>query len=855
MKKILVLLGFLIIILPKLFSFEALATVNNNLIVQKIVVDCHSLEDCQSLENQAQQLYQQGEFNRSLLLLEEISQIYKEKNNKIGRIRVFRNQALIYVKQQEFAKAKTVILSSLELFEEYKNTAKYQQLYASVLDIQAQIQLLTSQPELALSTWKQSAKIYQDIGKTTEWTRTQVNQAQALLALGLYSQALDILTETEKQLILQPDNLIKAKSLQSLGDVLRELGNLDLSIGVLNQSLVIARDLEYSEQIGITLISLAQTYTSQNQLELADKLYQEVIESPVNPSRKIEATLNQIDLLIQQNRITESMQLVIKVEKLLTKISASKVLAYAQINLANHLIQLRQKDNSLLSLSRISQHLTTAIKTAQSLQDKRSEAYGMGLLGKLYQQNQQLEEAQRLTRSALQITQAINAYDIAYQWQWQLGQILKAQNQPKLAIKAYTQAWKNLQSLRSDLVAINSEIQFNFREKVEPVYRELVDLLLSSNPTQDELKQARDVIESLQLAELDNFFRNACLDAKPINIDAVDPAAAIFYTISLKDRLELIVTLPNQPLVHYTAAISRVELETIIAQMKEAILIPRERIFIENFLEPSQQLYQYFIQPFEQVLTTSNIRNLVFILDSGLRQISLASLYDGQQYLIEKYNIAIAPGLQLINPQPITQKQLNVLAGGLTVPRQGFAALPNVELELQQIKTQTKSKILLNDRFTEPQFNREVNQLPFSIVHLATHGNFSSQLKDTFILTWNEKINIEELRNLLQTDAKQLNPIELLVLSACQTATGDERAGLGLAGVAVRSGARSTLASLWSVDDQSTALLMSYFYQELSQSKQIKAEALRQAQLKVLQQEEFAHPFFWAAFVLVGNWL
>jgi CHAT domain-containing protein len=655
--------------------------------------------------------------------------------------------------------------------------------------------------------------------------------------------------------MFQPDSLLKAKSLQSLGDVLRELGDLELSLHILYQSLAIAESLKNPEQEAITLLSLGKTATSQNQFELANDFYQRIIQADAVPAVTIQAQLNYLKLLIQQNKISDAMQLIPQIQQKINQLPIYKTKVDAQINLAETLIQLRQKDDSLFSLSTIAQHLTEAIKMAKILQDQRSESYVMGLLGKLYQQNQQLEAAQTVTAEALQIAQAINAYDIVYQWQWQLGQILRSQKQPKLAIKAYMQAWKNLQSLRSDIININSEIQFNFREKVEPVYRELVDLLLSSKPNQSELKMARDVIESLQLAELDNFFKQACLDTEAINIDDIDPTAAIFYTISLPDRLELIVTLPHQPLVHYTAVISARELETLIHQMQEAILIPRERIFIENFLEPSRQLYLQLIQPFEQFLKTNNIQNIVFVLDSGLRNIPIASLYDGQQYLIEKYNVAIAPSLQLIDPQPLTQKQLNVLGGGLTAARQGFSPLPNVELELQQIQAQTRSEILLNENFTEPLFNREVNQVPFSVIHLATHGKFSSQLEDTFILTWNEKINIEELRNLLKADAKQLNPIELLVLSACQTAAGDERAGLGLAGMAVRSGARSTIASLWSVNDESTALLMNYFYQELSQLNRTKAEALRRAQLKVLQQQDFAHPYFWAAFVLVGNWL
>jgi CHAT domain-containing protein len=138
---------------------------------------------------------------------------------------------------------------------------------------------------------------------------------------------------------------------------------------------------------------------------------------------------------------------------------------------------------------------------------------------------------------------------------------------------------------------------------------------------------------------------------------------------------------------------------------------------------------------------------------------------------------------------------------------------------------------------------------------LATHGQFSSNADNTFILTWDGRINVKQLDQLLRSREGKLSPIELLVLSACQTATGDKRAALGMAGVAVRSGARSTLASLWSVSDRSTAFLMIKFYRELGKPEITKAEALRRAQVALLHQDDYTSPYYWAPFVLLGNWL
>jgi CHAT domain-containing protein len=195
--------------------------------------------------------------------------------------------------------------------------------------------------------------------------------------------------------------------------------------------------------------------------------------------------------------------------------------------------------------------------------------------------------------------------------------------------------------------------------------------------------------------------------------------------------------------------------------------------------------------------------------------------------------------------------------GGLTESVQGFPQLPNVEAEIEAIKQQVSSDVLLDETFARNTFRDRLNELPFPIVHLATHGQFGEDLDSTFLLTHDDKINANELSAWLKfSEASRDAPIELLILSACETATGDDRAVLGLAGIAVRSGARSTLATLWQVDDAGTALFMSDFYQRLANTSQTKAKSLQQAQLRLLQREdELQDPYYWAPFVLIGNWL
>ena len=232
-------------------------------------------------------------------------------------------------------------------------------------------------------------------------------------------------------------------------------------------------------------------------------------------------------------------------------------------------------------------------------------------------------------------------------------------------------------------------------------------------------------------------------------------------------------------------------------------------------------------------------------------------LYDGHNYLIESYAVAITSGLELLEPKTLSRASLNAMLAGLTESRQNYPPLKNVDQQLNQVSAEIPSQILLDREFTVSSFQNQLQSLPFPIVHIATHGQFSSQPEQTFILAWDNSIDLNQLSNLLKNSAtSKSEAIELLVLAACQTAKGDKRATLGLAGVAINAGAKSTLATLWKVSaDESPGKLLSQFYRELQNPHLSKAEALRRAQLAFLQDDSRNRPYFWAAYVLLGNWL
>ncbi|NJR73899.1 MAG: CHAT domain-containing protein [Scytonema sp. CRU_2_7] len=828
-------------------------------------------------ENSVQQgkaLYEAGRFAEAVKVLEQAAAAFRSTGDKLNQAMTLSNLSLVYQQLGQWTQAESAIAQSLNLLKNDDNSKQRFAIFAQALDVQGRLQLARGQTQAALDTWQEAAKIYKQIGDEATLTRNRINTAQAMQALGLYRQASKTLTEVQQSLTKLPDSPLKATGLRSLGNIFRVVGDLNTSREVLKESLAVAQRVKSPIAIGETLLSLGNTALAQGKTQLtlgnttqaeketqaALKYYQQAAVV-AQPTTRIQAQLNQLSLLVEKEQFPAALALASQIQPQMSKLPASRTSVYTQINYAQSITQLRQKTTpDSASWLDIAQMLSGAVEQARSLKDPRAESYALGTLGGLYEQTGQLSEAQNLTQQALLIAQTLDPPDIAYQWQWQLGRLLKAKGDIKGATAAYDSAFKTLESLRRDLVAMNPEIQFSFRESVEPVYRGLVDLQLqskgNSETMQYNLTQARNVIESLQLAELNNFFRSPCVEPR-VTIDtalAQDKKAAIIYPIILPDRIEVILTLPGQKeLRKYTTAISQEKVESTVQDLRKSLL---DVAATDEVKQTSQKIYDWLIRPAQAELSKSGIKTLVFVLDSSLQNVPMGVLYDKQQqkYLVEKYALALTPGLQLFDPKPLQKVQLNALTAGVGEKRFGFPALQNVPRELEEIKSEVpRSEELLNQKFTENNLQKELQSDPFSVVHLATHGEFSSDPEKTFILAWDGLLKVKEFDSLLRvSESSRSSNIELLVLSACKTALGDKRAALGLAGVAVRAGARSTLASLWSVDDQSTADLMSEFYRQLNNGVS-KAEALQRAQLAVFKKEN--SPYFWAPYVLLGNWL
>ncbi|NJN71533.1 MAG: CHAT domain-containing protein [Limnothrix sp. RL_2_0] len=272
----------------------------------------------------------------------------------------------------------------------------------------------------------------------------------------------------------------------------------------------------------------------------------------------------------------------------------------------------------------------------------------------------------------------------------------------------------------------------------------------------------------------------------------------------------------------------------------------------------------------------NNIKHLTFAVDQGLRSLPFAALYDGNEFLIEQYSVSLMPSLALTNLEYVDIKSLDVLAMGADTFTEK-SPLPAVPVELEIVSNVVwEGKSYLNDGFSTENLKAIRSEVPYRLVHLATHGDFKTgDPSQSFISFGDQELGLHELREL----GLHQPPVELMVLSACNTALGDRQAELGFAGLAVLAGVKSALGSLWYVSDIGTLGLIAEFYQQLGKQP-IKSEALRQTQLAMIRGDvqfengaliteeqtfplpatleqmgdrQLTHPYYWSAFTIIGN--
>ncbi|MEY4520568.1 MAG: hypothetical protein RLZZ499_3168, partial [Cyanobacteriota bacterium] len=456
------------------------------------------------------------------------------------------------------------------------------------------------------------------------------------------------------------------------------------------------------------------------------------------------------------------------------------------------------------------------------------------------------------TKQAQFAAQQIQAPDSLYQWDWQAARIYRATGETEAAIESYQRAIASLQLIRSSMAQAQADPLFSFQNDIEPIYRGLIELL-SENPSKGNLQLALQTKDLLLVSELESFFQDDCFELKTYN--EADRFAylkqtntAVVNTIILNEKIYLIWQFPNGEVKKYAVNISQEKLEQLVTQWRFGL----ENKENDDYLALSQKLYKLLFPPeIKSDLKLIKPKNLIFVNDGILRNVPMAALHDGQKFLVEDYAVTNSLGLNIRTKQTNSDVK-KAVAFGLTENTERFPPLPYVKQEIEKLGELVDEEQFLNDKFSYQNFKQQIESSKSSIVHIATHGQFGGTLENTFLQAYKSQISLNKLEEILSSRNISFpdDPIQLLVLSACDTAASNTRATLGMSGVAVKAGVSNVLGSLWSVNDQQIVSLVDGFYRNWIQDGLSESEALRQAQLDLIKSHNY-HPSNWASMLLI----
>jgi CHAT domain-containing protein/Flp pilus assembly protein TadD len=750
-----------------------------------------------------------------------------------------------------------------------------------------------SQFDAAFQSWQQALTIYREIKDRSGEGAALGNLGNAYYSLGKYDKAIEFHLQALAISREIKDRSGEGAALGNLGIAYGSLGKYDKAIEFYLQSLEIKREIKDRSGEGNSLVNLGIAYDSLGKYDKAIEFYLQslAIKREIKDHLGEGAALGNLGLayysLGKYDKAIEFhlQSLAIKRE---IKDRSGEGRSLGSLGIAYQALEKYDKA--------IEFHLQYLV-IAQEIKDRRGEGQSLNNIAAAYGKLNRDREAMISYQQALSIVREIGdrggeGFALA-----NLGNVLSKAKRPELAILFYKQSINVREAIRQDIKKLDKDLQQSYLATVERFYRTFADTLLQQN----RIIEALQVLDLLKVQELEDYLKNIkgsdrsaqgvrllapeqalsdkLLAVSPDNSQAINNQLAsqiqqlpqteinkvpdylnqipngtvLLYPFVLGDRLEIILFAPNNLPIRRTTNISKEQLETLINDFRAGLLDAGS----EDFKEPSIQLYNLLIKPIETELAQFNAKTILYAPDGQLRYIPIAALYDGKQWLAEKYQISnlIAYTLSDFTPQP--KNSPNILAGafgGKAGDRKfGQVALPATVKEVQAIANSFNNSVTL----IEDQFSRQAIESKFkdhNILHLATHAEFNTGAPDnSFIIFGNgDKIRLNEI-----TDW-QIPNIDLIVLSACQTGVGKLGSGVEILGFGYqvqKAGAKQAIASLWSVSDVGTQALMEAFYGELQKGDIPVAEALRKAQISLIKSEKYNHPNYWSAFFAIGNGL
>ena len=529
-------------------------------------------------------------------------------------------------------------------------------------------------------------------------------------------------------------------------------------------------------------------------------------------------------------------------------------------------------------------YLSYARDKAISLKNNYITSQVFYMMGQIYEAEGQVHESLKAIRKAIFHANLVDADESLVFCYQQLGHTYNKIGKTNLAFDSYKKAINLINPLIQTCSSCNEDetrppgiIHYffsgyrddphnYFNLTIKPLFKEYIELLSLNNSQQnvkneqEELKKMRNVIEAWISSEIQNYFKDECLMAfqkEMLTLDNGLHETAIIHPIILKNKLDILITLPDR-IVRESNTVTYEELTFLIKQFRNSVEIDKMELKIAKLKDynpdSANQLYDIIIHPCLKHFKNYNIQTLVIVPTDELRNIPFSALYDGSQFLVEQYAVVNISALLITDMKKQDQMPQDIFLGGIT------KELPMVKPELYTIRDiMGNGKIMIDKDFSRNRIINEFKHNFYSIVVLSSHAQFDNLLENTFIQTYDDKLYMDDLERMIRFGMLRKNRTELLVLDACQTSKGNDQSSLGFSGIALKSGAKSVIGSLWSVLDEFSYLFMVDFFKGMKskyENKMLtKAQIFQSIQKKYIHRSKYNHPAYWSAFIILGNWL
>ncbi|MFN4832658.1 MAG: CHAT domain-containing protein [Pseudanabaena sp.] len=749
------------------------------------------------------------------------------------------------------------------------------------------------QYQKAIDFFQQSLAITKQIKDLNGESNSLIGLGNAYYRLGQYQRAINFFQQSLAITKQIKDLNGESASLNNLGNAYYRLGQYQRAIDFFQQSLAITKQIGNLNGESASLNNLGNAYESLGQYQRAIDFFQQslTIKKQIGNLEGESNSLNNLgdayERLGQYQRAIDFFQQSLTIKRQIGDLGGE----------SNSLNNLGIAYKSLKQYQRAIDFFQQSLAIKKRIGDRKGESNSLNNLGNAYDILGQYQKAINFSQQSLAIKKQIGDRNGEGLLLINMGVTFNKLNQTEIAILFYKESVNVRESIRKDIKKLSKEEQKSYLSTVEEDYRNLGDLLLQQN----RIIEALQVLDLLKVQELEDYLKNikgsdrstqgvrllapelaisnkllavnfdnsqdinnqlanqiqqlpkAEINKVPDYLNQIPNGTVLLYPFILSDRLEIILFSPNNLPIRRTTRISKDQLETLISDFRAGLLDAGS----EDFREPSIQLYNLLIKPIETELAQFNAKTILYAPDGQLRYIPIAALYDGKQWLVEKYQISNLIAYTLFDFSSQPKNVPNILAGafgGKAGDRKfGQTVLPATVREVQAIANSFQNSVTL----IEEQFSRQAIESKFknhNILHLATHAEFNSGAPDnSFIIFGNgDKIRLNEI-----TDW-QIPNIDLIILSACQTGVGKLGSGVEILGFGYqvqKAGAKQAIASLWSVNDEGTQALMEAFYDELKKGDVSSTEALHRAQVALIKSKKYNHPNYWSAFFAIGNGL